>query len=156
MRCTAVEETIMFPGVDKEAVEAAENGEKECKGKQRKAEIGASSDCRDEDCRSEKDANGDFLRKAMGASGGVDHDEVANNQTSKDEIETKGFGFEVRKKCCKNNCGAYDGYKKGRAMAIVEVVTSFEIEVEGLIGAEEPGVHEAVSGVKHPDSDCHG
>ena len=55
----------VLPGVDEEAVEAAECGEEKGGRKQGRAEDGLAGDCRDEGGGGETDAYGEFLRVAV-------------------------------------------------------------------------------------------
>ncbi len=105
-------EVCVLPGVDEEAVEAAESGEEECGGKQGEAEVGAAGDGGDEGGGGEEEADGDLFWKAVGASSGVDEDEVADDEGAEDEVEVDGFGFEVRKKGCECDGGEDDRRRK--------------------------------------------
>ena len=96
--CWAVGAVIfVLPGVDEEAVEAAEGREQDRRRQQREAEIGTTGDGGDEGGGGEAEADGDLLGKTMGAVKCVDNDEVAADQTSEDEIEVDGMGVEARK-----------------------------------------------------------
>ena len=86
----------VLPGVDEEAVEAAEGGEEECGGEQGEAQVGTAGDGGDEGGGGEEEADGDLLGESVGAACGVDEDEVAGDEASEDEVEADGFGFEVR------------------------------------------------------------
>ena len=57
----------MFPGVDEEAVEAAEDGEEDGGREQIEAQIGTAGDGGDEGGGGEEEADGDFFGEAMGA-----------------------------------------------------------------------------------------
>ena len=70
----------------------------------------------------------------MGAARSVDEDEVAADQASEDEVEVDGLGFEVREKYCEGDGGEKDSGEEGCAVAMVEVVASFEIFVMDGIG----------------------
>jgi hypothetical protein len=53
---------FVFPGVDEEAVEAAEGREDQCNGQQRETQVGTLGNCGDEGCSSEAETYGDLLR----------------------------------------------------------------------------------------------
>jgi len=91
----------------------------------------------------------------MGAVCSVDEDEVAADQAPEDEVEVYRLGFKVREKDCEGDGGEEDSGEEGCAMAVVEVVASFEVFVMGRIDVEEAGVHQAIGGVEHPDGDGH-
>ena len=56
----------VLPGVDEEAVEAAESGEEKCGGEQGEAEVGAAGDGGDEGGGGEEEADGDLFGEAVG------------------------------------------------------------------------------------------
>ena len=76
----------VFPGVDEEAVETAKSCEEKCGGKERKAEVGAASDCGDERGSAEEKADGDLFGQTMRTVCGVNEDEVTEDQGCEDEI----------------------------------------------------------------------
>jgi hypothetical protein len=147
VRRITVEEIVVFPGVDEEAVEAAESSEEKCGGKQVQAEVGTAGYRGDESGCGEEEANGDLFGKAMGAGRGMDDDEVADDEDTEDEVKANGFGFEVRKKGCESDGGEDDCREKGVAVTMVEVVAGFEVLMMSGIDIQEAGVHEAVGGV---------
>jgi len=152
----------VLPGVDEEAVEAAEGGEEERCGEKREAKVGAAGYGGDEGRGGEEDADGDLFGQAVGGSSGdeaggdVDEDEVTGEQDSQDEVEVDGLGGEAGKKDCEGDGGEDDAGEEGGAMTVVEVMAGFEVFFGRVAGVEEAGVQEAVGGVEHPDGDGHG
>jgi hypothetical protein len=144
----------VLPGVDEEAVEAAESCEENRKREQRDAEVGTTGDGGNESGRGEEEADGDLLREAVSAAGGVNEDEVTGEQTAEDEIEVDGCGFEMGEKDCECYGGCRDAGEECAAMAIVKEVTRFEVSVGD--GSDEAGIEKAVGDVEHPDSEKHG
>jgi hypothetical protein len=141
--CRAVGAVIfVLPGVDEKAVEATEGGEEKRGREKRQTEIGTTGDGGDEGSGGEAEAYGDFLGKSMGASGGVDENEVATDQASEDEIEVDGFGVEAGEKSREGDGGEDDSGEEGGAMTVVEVVAGFEVFVMGWVGVEETSVHQ--------------
>lgn len=153
----------VLPGVDEEAVEAAERGEEECGREQGEAKLRLAGYGGDEGCGGEEDADGNLLGHAvgelllgLGAACNVDEDEVAEDQPAEDEIEMDRTGLEAGKEESKTARGYEDAGEEGGAVSVVEAVADFKgVVVDGL-GVEEASVHEAVGGVEHPDSDGHG
>lgn len=78
---------IVLPCIDEEAVQAAENSKEERRRKQGEAQFGLAGDGGDEDSGGEEDADGDLFGEAVSAAGGMDQDEVAEDQAAEDEIE---------------------------------------------------------------------
>jgi hypothetical protein len=155
----------MLPGVDEEAVEAAEGGKEERLRKQGETQVGAAGHGGDKDGGAEEDANSDLLGQTMGflprrgAWYGVDEDEVAGEETSEDEVKMQSGDFEVRKEDGQGDRGQEDSDKEGGAVAVVKVVASFEVfRRDGVdqMGVHEAGVHQTIGGVEHPDGYGHG
>jgi hypothetical protein len=144
----------VLPGVDEEAVEAAESCEQNRKRKQRDAEIGTAGDGGNEGGCGEEEADSDLLREAVSAAGGVNENEVPGEQAAEDEIEVDGCGFEMGEKDCERDGGCHDDGKECAAMAIVKVVTGFEVSF--CYGPDEAGIEKAIGSVKHPDREKHG
>ena len=96
-----------------------------------------------------------------GAARGVDENEVAEYQGSKDEVEVDGVGIDVREKD-RESCGCKnDSVEEEGPVAMVEVVAGFEVAEEMRLGVEGAGVHEAgvhqtIGGVERPDGEGHG
>ena len=86
----------------------------------------------------------------------VDEDEITEDEGPEDEVEMDGVGFEMGKKDRESNRGEENSTEKGGAVAVVEVVAGFEVFLATGVDVEEPGIHEAISGVEHPDGDGHG
>ncbi len=148
---------VVLPGVDEEAVEAAEGGEEKCGGKEGWAEVRVAGYCGDEDGGGEADAYGDLFGEAWGGFGfggvvewDVDEDEVAEDQTSQDEIEVDGFRGNAWEEDGQGEGGEEDSCEEDGSVAMVEVMTGFEVGGRGGLGVEE-----AVGGVERPDSDGH-
>ena len=85
----------------------------------------------------------------------VDEDEVTEDEGAEDEVEMDGVGFEVGKKDCESDRGEENSTEKGGTVTVVEVVAGFEVFVATGVDVEETGIHEAISGVEHPDGDGH-
>jgi hypothetical protein len=154
---------FMLPGVDVEAVEAAESAEEKCGGKECEAEVGAARDCGDKGSGGEADAYGDLFGKAMGdfllrrgAASGVDEDEISEDYGSEDEIEADGGGFETWEEQGESDGGCEDSSEEGGAVAVVEVVARFEVCEEVRLCFEDACVHQAVGCVEGPDGEGHG
>jgi hypothetical protein len=144
----------VLPGVDEEAVEAAQSCEENRKRKQGEAKAWAAGDGGNEGGRGEEEADGDLLREAVSAAGGVNEDEVPGEQAAEDEVELDGCGFEMGEKDRECDVGCHDACKECTAMAIVKVVTGFEVSFG--YGSDEAGIEKAIGGVKHPDREKHG
>ena len=86
----------------------------------------------------------------------MDEDEVTEDEASEDEVEMDGVGFEVGKKDREGDRGEENSTEKRSAVTVVKVVAGFEVFLATRVGVEEAGIHEAISGVEHPDSDGHG
>jgi hypothetical protein len=154
---------FVFPGVDEEAVEAAEGSEEEGVGEQGYAEVGSSGDGGYEGGGGEEEADGDLLGKAVsdllpGCSVwcGVDEHEVTDDEGCEDEIEVDGLGVEVRKDDRERDGAEEYSSEEGGAIAVVEEVTSLQPFVAGGIDVQYASVHEAIGSVEHPDGDGHG
>jgi hypothetical protein len=152
----------VFPGIDEEAVEAAERSEEQGEGEQRRAEVGTAGDGGDESCGGEEEADGNLFGKAVGnllqcrsAARGVDENEVGGDEASEDDVEVDGFGFEVGKKESEGDGGKEDSREEGGTVAVVEVVAGFEALGVVWVGVKETRVHEAIGSVEHPDGDGH-
>jgi hypothetical protein len=141
--CWAIDAVIVvFPGVDVEAVEAAEGGEEKRGREKRQAEIGTAGDCGDEGGGGEAKADGDLFGETMGgAVKCVDDDEVAAHQASEDEIEVDGLCVEAREKSREGDGGEDDSGEEGWAMTMVEEVAGFEVFVMGWVVVHQTGVH---------------
>jgi hypothetical protein len=147
---------FMLPCIDVEAVETAEGGEEESTWEQRQTEIRASSDSGNEGRGGEAEPYGDLFGKAMGAARGVDENEVAGDEASEDQVEVDGFGFEVGKKHREGDGGERNSGEEGGAVAVMEVVPSFEAFVMGRVDVERANIHQAIGGVEDPDCEGHG
>jgi len=158
----------MFPGIDEEAVQAAECGKEERRRKQDEAQVGAAGDSGDEDGGAKEDADGDLLGQTMGyllradgAGGGVNEDEVAGEKASKDEVEMQCGGFEAGKESGQGEGGEENSGEEGGSVVVVKVVAGFEV-FGGVdlklneMNIHQTGVHQAIGGVEHPDGDGHG
>jgi hypothetical protein len=146
---------LVFPGVDEEAVEAAECGEEEGGGKEGKSKVGTAGDGGDEGGGGEEEADGDLLGESKCASCDVDEEELADDEASEDEVEVDGVSVEVREKRCEGDGGEEDCGEEGRAVAMVEEVTGFEVFVMCRVHVKEARVQDAIAGVEHPDGDRH-
>ena len=152
----------VFPGIDEEAVEAAECGEEQSEGEQALAQVGTAGDGGNEGCGGEEEADGDLFGKEVGnlllgcAAGCVDEDEVGGDEACEDEVEVDGLGFEVRQKQSEGDRGKEDSEEEGGTVTVMEVVAGFEALIVGGVGVEETRVHQAIGGVEHPDGDGHG
>jgi hypothetical protein len=145
----------MLPRVDEEAVEAAKRGQKKCRWQQWKAQLRLSRHCGDKGGSGEEDANGDLFGKAVSAAGGVDEDEVSEEKAAQNEIEVNGFSGESKEKRGKGCRGQQYPHKEGAAMAVVEVVSGFEMLLLPGLAVERASVEEAISSVEHPHGDEH-
>ena len=146
---------IVLPCINKEAVEAAKRGQKKRRRQQREAQLGPARDRGNEGSGGKEDADGDLLGKAMGAAGGVDEDEVSEEQAAEDEVEVDRLGGETeqqRRECCRSQ--QYPG-KEEAAMTVVKVVAGFEVLLLPRLAVEQPRVEKAVGGVEHPHGDKH-
>jgi hypothetical protein len=155
--------TGVFPGIDEEAVEAAQRSEEQSEGEQARAEAGTAGDGGDKGCSGEEEADGDLFGKEVrnllsgrGAAGCVDEKEVCGDEACEDEVEVDGPGFEVGQKENEGDRGKEDSGEEGGSVAVVEVVAGFEACVVSWVGIEELRVHEAIGGVEHPYGDGHG
>jgi hypothetical protein len=124
---------FVFPGVDEEAVEAAESGEEDGGEQEQGSEVGTACDGGDEGGGGEEEADGDLLGESVGnlvlgrgAACRVDEEEVAGDEGSEDEVEADCCRVEVRKKRCEGDGGENDYGEEGRAVAMMEEVTGFE------------------------------
>jgi Peptidase family M1 domain len=153
---------FMFPGVDEEAVEAAERREYKRDGQQREAQFGATGDRGDKRRSCKAETHGDLLRQTMcnlllsrRAVCGMDENEVARDHPPKDQVEANGCGVELGKKSRKSNGGENDSRKKSGAMAVMEVVASLEALLSNRISVQQARVHQTIGSVKHPNGKSH-
>jgi len=144
----------VLPGVDEEAVEAAQGCEENREREQGDAEVGPAGDGGNEGGRGEEEADGDLLWETVSAASGVNEDEVTGEQAAQDEVQVDGRGFEMREKDCECDGGCDDASKKCAAMAAMKVVTCFEVSVGD--GSDEACIEKAVGCVEHPDREKHG
>ena len=63
----------------------------------------------------------------MSAAGGVNEDEITEEQTSEDEVEVDGLRFKVREKNCERNGDGEDAGEEDATEPVVEVVARFEV-----------------------------
>ena len=127
---------FVFPGVDEEAVEAAEGGEEEGWGEECGAKAGLAGDGGDEGGGGEADAYGELFWEPMRALSCVDEDEVSEDQAAEDEVEVNGFRWDTRKEYGQGDGGEEDSDEEGGAVAIVKVVAGFEGGFAGGLGIE--------------------
>jgi hypothetical protein len=109
----------------------------------------------DEGGGGEEDADGDLFGEAMSAAGGVDENEVAEEESAEQEVKVDGFGGEPEKERGESYGGEQNSREEGGAVAVVEVVAGFEVLLVWGLAVEEASVEKAVGGVEHPDSDEH-
>jgi hypothetical protein len=150
--------TFMFPGIDEEAVEAAEGREDDSNRQQRKAQVGTASDRGDKGGSSKAETHGDLLRQTTGnlplsrcAASGMDEDKVPRDQPPENQVKANGCRIEVRKKSRKRNGGEKDSSEKTHVVAMVEVVAGFETRVPSRIDVEQAGIHQTIASIEHPD-----
>jgi hypothetical protein len=110
----------------------------------------------DEGGGGKEDADGNLFGQTMGAAGGVDEDEVAEEESAEQKVEVDGFGGESEKEWGESYGGEQNSCEKGSAVAVMEVVAGFEVLLARRLAVEEASVEEAVGGVEHPDGDEHG
>ena len=92
----------MFPGVDEEAVEAAEYGEEDGGGQECRKLGGIAGDGGDEDGGGKEEANGDLLWQAVRLVGGVDDEEPRDEKSAFDEVEADGGWVEAWQQVCED------------------------------------------------------
>jgi len=146
----------VFPVVDEETVQAAEEGEECCRGKEVGAKLRSAGDGGDEDGGREEEADGDLLGEAVGAAGGVDKDEVSGEERAENEVEANGVGVEAGDKESECDRGGEDAQEEERAVAVVEAMAMQEIASVERTGIEKAGVEQTVGCIEHPDGDGHG
>jgi hypothetical protein len=146
---------FMFPGIDEEAVEAAEGREDERSGQQREAQFGTAGDCGNKCGSSKAETYSDLLRQTMcnlllsrRAVSGMDEDKVSRDHAPEDQVEANGCDVEVGKKSCKSNGGENDSGKKSCAVAVMKVVAGFEAVLPSRIAVQQAGVHQPIGSVK--------
>ena len=142
VRRAAGAETVVFPGIDEEAVEATEGCEEECGGEQSQSEVGAAGDGGDEGCCGEEEADGDLFGEAVGATRCVDEDEVGGDEGSEDQLEVDGCGFEAGKERCEGDGREDDSGEEGGAVKVVEVVAGFEVFVVRRVEVKMTGINQ--------------
>jgi len=144
----------VFPGIDEEAVKAAQGCEEDRMREQGDAEVGTAGDGGNKGGCGEEEANCDLLRKTMSAAGGMDENEVPGEQAAEDQVEVNGRGFETGQEDCKCDGGCEDAGKERTAMAVVKVVTRFEVSIG--YDSDEACIKKTIGDVEHPDREEHG
>ena len=153
---------FMFPGIDEEAVEAAEGREDERSGQQREAQFGTAGDCGNKCGSSKAETYSDLLRQTMcnlllsrRAVCGMDENEVARDHPPKDQVEANGCGVEAGKKSRKGDRAEKDSDEKGGAVTMVKVMARLEAIMSSRVDVEQAGVHQTIGSVKHPNGESH-
>jgi hypothetical protein len=142
----------MLPGVDEEAIQAAEDREQNGRGEENGPECWQAGDGGDEDGGGEEDADGKLLGKTPGVGGGVNEDEVSEEHRAEDEVEAERRCGEMREQRGEKQRGEDDADDKGAAVEPMEVVAFFEF----VFRLDGTGVEKAIGGIEHPDGDGHG
>ena len=133
----------VFPGIDEEAVEAAQRSEEQGEWEQARTEARTTGDGGYKGCSGEEEADGNFFGKEVrnlplgcGVADGVDEEEVNEDEDCEDEVEVDGPGFEVGQKQSEDDGGKKDSEEEDGTVAVVEVVAGFEAREVGWVGVE--------------------
>ena len=116
---------VVFPGVDEEAIEAAERGEEDGGGEQREAQAGRAGDGWNEYGGGKEQADSDFFGQAVGAARGVEDKEPGSEQGAFGKVEVDGGGIELRQQGGEERWRKVMPMRKARAVAVVKVVAGF-------------------------------
>ena len=85
----------------------------------------------------------------------MDQDEVSEEQAAKNEIEVDGFCGEAEQKWCERHRSQKNARDERCAMAMVKVVTRFEVRFTPALAVERASVQQTVGGIEHPDGEEH-